>query len=72
MFTALPGWKRRFLTYPGRELIVKTILTSMPTYFLTVYKMPKWDIAGIDRSSRAFFSRGKDPENMKGGHCVVN
>jgi hypothetical protein len=55
----LLGWKRMFLTYPGRELLVKTILTSMPTYFLTVYKMPKWAIAGIDRFRRGFFWRGK-------------
>jgi hypothetical protein len=27
----LPGWKRNMLTYPGRELLVKTILSSMPT-----------------------------------------
>jgi hypothetical protein len=27
----LPGWKRNMLTYRGRELLVKTILSSMPT-----------------------------------------
>jgi hypothetical protein len=27
----LPGCKRNFLTYPGRELLVKTVLSSMPT-----------------------------------------
>lgn len=34
----LPGWKRDFLTYPGRDLLVKTVFTSMPTYFLTIFK----------------------------------
>jgi hypothetical protein len=29
----LPDWKRNLLTYPGRELLVKTILSSMPTFF---------------------------------------
>jgi hypothetical protein len=27
----LPGWKRKLMTYPGRELLVKTVLSSMPT-----------------------------------------
>jgi hypothetical protein len=29
----LPGWKRSYFTYPGRELLVKTVLSSLPTYF---------------------------------------
>jgi hypothetical protein len=37
----LPAWKRRFLTYPRRELLVKTILSSMPTFFMIVHKMHK-------------------------------
>jgi hypothetical protein len=37
----LPGWQRGFLTYPGRELLIKSVLTAMPTYFLTIFKMSK-------------------------------
>jgi hypothetical protein len=37
----LPGWKRVFLSYPGRESLVKYVLSSMPTYFLTDFKMRK-------------------------------
>jgi hypothetical protein len=37
----LPGWKRGFLTYLGMELLVKTVLSAMPTYFLTIFKIPK-------------------------------
>jgi hypothetical protein len=36
----LPRWKRRLMSYPGRELLVKTVLSSMSTHFLTVYKLP--------------------------------
>jgi hypothetical protein len=50
----LPGWKKNFLTYPGRELLVKTVLTTMPTYFITVFKPAKWLIAGIDKFRRSF------------------
>jgi hypothetical protein len=51
----LPGWKRKFLTYHGRELLVKTVLTAMPIHFLTIFKLPKWAIAGLDRFKRGFF-----------------
>jgi hypothetical protein len=44
----LPGWKRKLLSYPGRKLLVKTVLSSMLTHFLTVYKLPKWVAHEID------------------------
>jgi hypothetical protein len=68
----LLGWARKFLTYPGRELLVKTVITAMPVHFLTIFKMPKWAITGVDRFRRSFFWRGKDPDHVKGGHCLVN
>jgi hypothetical protein len=68
----LPGWKRRLMTYPVRELLVKTVLTVVPTYFLTIFKMPKWGYKKIDSFKRNFLWKGQDPENVKGGHCLVN
>jgi hypothetical protein len=62
----LLGWKRDFLTYPGRELLVKVVLSVMPTYFLTVYKMLKWGISRIDRFRRGFLWKGRDADNVKG------
>jgi hypothetical protein len=38
---SLTAWKKNFMTYPGRKLLVKTVLSVMPTYFLTVFKMSK-------------------------------
>jgi hypothetical protein len=57
----LPGWKRDFLSYLGRELLVKAILSSMPTHFLSVYKLPQWAIKNIEKFRRSFFWRGKPP-----------
>jgi hypothetical protein len=68
----LPGWKKNFLIYPGRELLVKTVLSAMPTYFLTVFTMPKWGLSCIDRFRRNFLRKGKNYENIRGGHCLVN
>jgi hypothetical protein len=44
----------------------------MPTYFLIVFKMPKWGFARIDRFRRSFLWRGQDPKNVRGGHYLVN
>jgi hypothetical protein len=50
----LPGWKRNLLTYPGRELLVKTILSAISTHFLTVHNLPRWVAQDIDRFRRSF------------------
>jgi hypothetical protein len=68
----LSGWKRNLLSYPGRETLVKTILSALPTYFMTVFKLQKWAISRIDRYRRSFLWKGHDVDNVKGGHCLVN
>jgi hypothetical protein len=50
----LPGWKRRFFSYPGRELPVKSVLSTLPTHFLTIFKMPKKIADDIDKYRRSF------------------
>jgi hypothetical protein len=54
IWSKLPGWKRGFMSYSGRELLVKIVLSVMPTYFMTIFKPPKWAISGIDRFRRSF------------------
>jgi hypothetical protein len=57
----LPGWKSGFFSYPGREMLVKVVLSAMPIYFLMVYKLPQWAISNIDRFMKSFVWRGKSP-----------
>jgi hypothetical protein len=68
----LPRWKKSFLSYPGREILVKSVLSAMPSYFLTVHKMHVWGFSKIDRFQRSFLWRGEDPDKVKGGHCLIN
>jgi hypothetical protein len=68
----LPGWKRNLLAYPGREFLVKTVLSAMPTFFMTVFKMLKWAYYRIDRFRRSFLWRGGNPDMVNGCHCLVN
>jgi hypothetical protein len=71
MHNRLLGWKRKFFSYPGRKTLVKSVLTALPTYFMSVLRMPKWAIAKMDRI-RSFLCKGQDIEKVKGGHCLVN
>jgi hypothetical protein len=68
----IPGWKRNFLISPGKEIMVKMVLSVMPTYLLSIYKMPKWWYKRVDIYRKSFLWRGEDQENVKGGHCLVN
>jgi hypothetical protein len=68
----LPGWKGKFLSSAGRETLVKSVLTSQPIYFLTVFPVQNWLIKQIDRLRRSFLWKGEQPEKVNGGHCLVN
>lgn len=68
----MPGWKRDFLTYPGRDLLLNTVLTSMPIYYLTIFKFPRWAITTIDKFRRGFLWKERDPHHVRGGNCLVN
>ena len=68
----LPGWKGRFLSSAGREMLVKTVLSSQPIYHMTVFPELKWLIKMIDRMRRSFLWRGETPDKVYGGHSIVN
>jgi hypothetical protein len=70
--TGCQARKRNLLSYPGRETLVKFVLSTMPTYFMTIFKLKKWAISRIDRYKRRFLWRGHDAENTRGGYCLVN
>jgi hypothetical protein len=68
----LPRWKKNFFSYTGRKLLVNFVLSSMPTYFLTVLRMPKWSFSKIDRYRRSFLWKCEKPDKIKGDHYLVN
>ena len=35
------GWKEKFISKAGREILIKTVARSIPTYTMSVFKLPK-------------------------------
>jgi len=68
----LPGWQGKLLSTAGRETLVKTVISSQPIYHLTAFPAQKWLIKRIDKIRRSFLWRGEAPENVKGGHSLIN
>ena len=56
----LPAWKGKFLNKAGRLTVLKAVLSSIPTYFLTVFQPQKWMTKQIDKLRRGFLWKGTD------------
>lgn len=68
----LPGWRGTFLSSSGRETLVKTVLSSLPIYHLTVFQAQKWLFKKIDQICRSFLWRAETLDKLCGGHSLIN
>jgi hypothetical protein len=66
----LPKWKGRMLNKAGRLTLVKSVLSSIVTYHMTVFPLSKWAIKRIDQIRRNLLWCGAD--DTRRGHCLVN
>lgn len=64
------GWKSKLVYQSGRKVLVKTVLSAMPTYLLTVLKPPKGFLNDIDKTRRKFLWAGD--QDALGGKSKVN
>ena len=35
------GWKEKFISQAGREILIKTITQAVPSYTMSIFKIPK-------------------------------
>jgi hypothetical protein len=68
----LPGWKGKLMSKAGREILVKTTLSSQPLYHLAVFLAQKYLIKKINKLCRNFLSKGEEPGNTYGRLCLIN
>lgn len=66
----LTFWKANYLSLRGCLTLLNSILTSIPTYCVSVFQLPIWIIKEIDKVQRDFLWKG--PEiGPKGFHLVA-
>ena len=50
----LSGWKRLYLSKGGRLMLIKSTLSSLPMYFLSLFTIPKAVAARLESIQRNF------------------
>lgn len=63
------GWQGRLLNVAGRRELVRSVLSSIPVYLLTVVKAPKNFLKELDKLRRRFLWAGD--KDLTGGKCKV-
>ncbi|MFS7930782.1 putative RNA-directed DNA polymerase [Helianthus anomalus] len=53
-------WKAKVLSYGGRITLIKAVLNSLPTYFLSLFKAPAKVLSALDKIRRVFFWGGSE------------
>lgn len=59
----LSGWKSKMISRGGRLQLVHSVLSTIPIYHMSCFRLPKWVIQKIDKIRRSFLwakpSKGK-------------
>lgn len=50
----LAGWQSKLLSRGGRLVLVQSVLSTIPIYFMICFKLPKWVLNRIDKGRRLF------------------
>ncbi len=66
----IEGWQAKLLSQGGRLVLVNSVRSNLPLYYLSVFKAPKWVINRFEALRRAFFWKGTSA--VGGGQCLVN
>jgi hypothetical protein len=56
--TRLSSWNNKFLSFGGRLILLKVVLSSLPVYFLSFFKAPTGIISSIESIFKNFFWGG--------------
>lgn len=54
----LTGWASKLLSIAGRVVLINSVITTMPIYYMSVFRMPKWVLQEIDQIRRTFLWQG--------------
>jgi hypothetical protein len=54
------GWKEKFLSHAGKETFLKSVIQAIPTYTMSVFRLPKTLCCEIDSMMGRFWWGHKD------------
>lgn len=63
-------WKSKFLSLGGRLTLVNFILTALPTYWMSIFKLPQWVIKEINQIRRDFLLFIPNIDHL--GCCLIS
>ena len=59
------GWKEKFISKAGREVLIKTVSQAIPTYSMSLFKLPKTLCDNINSSlAKYWWSQNKDEKKI--------
>ena len=56
----LASWKIQYISKGGRLTLIRSVLSSLPIYYLSLFRMPQKVCARLDRFQRQFLWGGSD------------
>ena len=65
MESRLQGWRARLLSRGGRLVLIKAVLAAIPTYFLSIFRMPRGIQKRLEQYMRRFFWGGARSEETR-------
>ena len=57
------GWKEKFLSQAGNEVLLKVVVQAIPTYTMSVFQLPKTLCCDINSMMSKFWWEQKDNTN---------
>jgi hypothetical protein len=66
----LVGWKGRLLNRARKQVLVNSILSAIPVYWMTSVNLSNWAINKVDRLRRNFLFKSND-DHMRGHYPVI-
>jgi len=69
IWNKINSWSNRCLSQAGREILIKSVLQSIPTYVMSIFLLPGTFIIEIERMLNAFWW-GHNSTNSRGMHWL--
>lgn len=63
IWSKLNGWKEKLLTHAGKEILLKSVVQAIPTYTMSVFRLPKTLIKEINSLMGKFWWSFKENFN---------